>query len=104
MGQEDALEKGLAAHSSTEQLSLFSILGGILEIICLVLFYGGMQEDDLLQDWWQNTGLLCSHPLQRVMGINKLYYSAIRAICTYQKTCGLTAIRSMAHSQTSSLP
>ena len=117
-------ERSLAGCSSwghkesdtTERLSLFSILGGILEIIWLLLLLllpslilwrdasEARQEDDLLQDWWQNTGLLCSHPLQRFMGINKLYYSAIRSICTYQKTCGLTAVRSMAHSQTSSLP
>ena len=42
---------------TTEPLALFSELGGTLEII---------------------TGLLCSHPLQRIMGINELYYSAIR--------------------------
>ena len=42
---------------TTEPLALFSELGGTLEII---------------------TGLLCSHPLQGIMGINELYYSAIR--------------------------
>jgi len=104
-----AVHEVAKSQTQLSHLHFFSELGGILEIICLVLFYGGKhlkpgRKMTYCKTGGRTHGLLCSHPLQRIMGINKLYYSAIREICFYQKTCDLTAIRSMAHSQTSSLP